>query len=191
MVERLALLLRITRSHGIVRRYFVVNGFDGALTMLGILSGFYMSGKVDYTVVVNTCFGAAVALGMSGLTSAYISEAAEQRKKLLELEQAMVTSLEDSAHGDAARYLPVAIAIVNSLSPLCISLVIIAPIWAAHRFPVLGFDPLQGALAMTLVIVFLLGVLLGRISDVHWLWSGIRTLLIALFTGAVIFLLAS
>jgi hypothetical protein len=37
-------LLRISRSHGILRRYFVVNGFDGALAMLGLMRGFLVSG---------------------------------------------------------------------------------------------------------------------------------------------------
>jgi len=35
---RLALLLRITGSQAIVRRYFVVNGFDGALPCSGCCS---------------------------------------------------------------------------------------------------------------------------------------------------------
>ena len=34
LLKQVNFLLRITRTHGIVRRYFVVNGFDGALTML-------------------------------------------------------------------------------------------------------------------------------------------------------------
>ena len=73
---KIGFLLQITRSHGIVRRYFVVNGFDGALTMLGILSGFHVSEARDLRLVLGACLGAAIALGMSGLSSAYISERA-------------------------------------------------------------------------------------------------------------------
>ena len=32
-------LLDIAGAHDILRRYFVVNGFDGALTMLGMIIG--------------------------------------------------------------------------------------------------------------------------------------------------------
>ena len=39
--SKLALIVQLTRATGIARRYFVVNGFDGALTMLGMLVGFY------------------------------------------------------------------------------------------------------------------------------------------------------
>ena len=41
IADQLLLFIRITRSQRIARRYFVVNGFDGALTMLGLLMGFY------------------------------------------------------------------------------------------------------------------------------------------------------
>ncbi|MCW8893841.1 MAG: hypothetical protein OQL18_11070, partial [Deltaproteobacteria bacterium] len=84
MFKQLALLLDITRSRSLARRYFVVNGFDGALTMLGIIMGFYVSDRANLSIIINSCFGAAIALGMSGLSSAYISESAEQKKELQE-----------------------------------------------------------------------------------------------------------
>ena len=75
-----------------MRRYFVVNGYDGALTMLGLIMGFYVSDHVELAVVITTCLAAALALGMSGVSSAYISEAAERRRTLAKLEKAMVSS---------------------------------------------------------------------------------------------------
>ena len=77
MFETLSRLLSITRSYGIVRRYFVVNGFDGTLTMLGLITGFYVSEDVEISIIINACLGAAIALGVSGITSAYVSEAAK------------------------------------------------------------------------------------------------------------------
>jgi high-affinity K+ transport system ATPase subunit B len=35
-VKGLINLIRLSQSQSIIRRYFVVNGFDGALTMFGI-----------------------------------------------------------------------------------------------------------------------------------------------------------
>ena len=191
LIEQLKLLLKITRSRGIARRYFVVNGFDGALAMLGIIMGFYVSDRATLPVIINACFGAAIALGMSGLTSAYISETAEQKNELRDLEQAMLKDLDDTAHGQAARLLPFLIAVVNGLSPLLISLIIISPLWAATIPLDLPIDPLELALMLALGILFLLGVFLGRISGTFWLWSGIRTLIIAAATSALIFLLAT
>jgi len=190
LLEQLKLLLKITRSQRILRRYFIVNGFDGALTMLGIIMGFYVSDRANFPIIINACFGAAIALGMSGLTSAYISETAEQKKELRELEQAMLKDLNNSTYGQAARLLPFVVATVNGLSPLIISLIIISPIWVAALGLGLPFDALESALLLALGLLFLLGVFLGRISGTFWLWSGVRTLLIAAATAALIFLLA-
>lgn len=190
MFEKLSLLFKIGRANGIARRYFIVNGFDGALTMLGLIMGFYVSEHVNISVVVNACLGAAIALGVSGLTSAYISEAAEKKKELRQLEEAMVKDLGDSAYGQATRLLPFVIALINGLAPLIISLIIILPLWATSFALLIPLAPLETALLMALAILFLLGVFLGRISDTFWLWAGLRTLLIATVTAGLIFLLS-
>jgi len=189
MLRRFRVLLHITRSHLIARRYFVVNGFDGALTMLGLVVGFAVSEPVGLPVVITACVGAAVALGVSGMTSAWLSETAEKQSELRELERAMITDLGESAYGHAARVLPIAIALVNGSAPLVISILIIAPLWAAQAGVTLPLPPLHTSLVMALAMIFLLGVYLGRISGTFWLWAGIRTLLIAMATALLIFLI--
>jgi predicted membrane protein (TIGR00267 family) len=190
MFKKLALLLDITRSRSLMRRYFVVNGFDGALTMLGIIMGFYVSDRANLSIIINSCFGAAIALGMSGLSSAYISESAEQKKELQKLEQAMLKKLDGSAYAQATRLLPFLIAAVNGLSPLVISLIIILPIWVATLPLELPFDALEFALLLALSILFLLGVFLGSTSGTNWLWAGLRTIFIATITLSLIYFLA-
>ncbi len=181
-------LLRITRSHGIVRRYFVVNGFDGALTMLGLITGFYLAGSTDLVVAISACVGAAIALAASGVTSAYISEAAERKKELAELEQAMIAELQESAHGRAARLVPMMIALVNGLAPLSISLLIIVPLWLGQHDVALPASPLLTAIGVAFATIFLLGAFLGRISHGSWLAMGMRTLLIGVITMVLILL---
>lgn len=187
--QRIGFLLRITRSGDIVRRYFVVNGFDGALTMLGLIIGFLISNTTDLVIVVNVCLGAAVALGMSGISSAYISEVAERRRALIKLEKAMVDDLGDSAHGAAARGIPVLIALVNGSAPLVISLLILLPLLLPGLGSMLPVSPLYAAVAIAVLLIFLLGVFLGRVAQDSWLRSGIRTLLIAALTVVLIYLL--
>lgn len=186
---RLRLALRVSHSRGIVRRYFVVNGFDGALTMLGLTTGFRVGGGADLGVVISACLGAGVALGISGLTSAYISESAERRRALAELEEAMSADLSHSAHGSAARVVPVVIALVNGAAPLFFSLVIIAPLGLARAGVALPLEPLSAAIATAFLCCFGLGVFTGRVAGTWWLWSGLKTALIALVTVLVILLL--
>lgn len=187
--DHLQLGLHLSRSRGIIRRYFVVNGFDGALTMLGLLTGFHLGGRVALDVVIGACVGAAVALGISGLTSAYLSESAERRRSLSELEAAMVTDLSGTTHADAARVLPPLIALVNGTAPLLMSLIIITPLWLAHAGVTLPLAPLPTAIATSLLCIFGLGVFVGRVGGTSWLWSGVKTLLIALVTVLIILLL--
>lgn len=180
------LLLHIYRARGIARRYFVTNGFDGALTMLGLLAGFYSSGTVPMSVAISGCLGAAIALFMSGISSAYLSESAERKKELQELEQAVLRDLEDSDHGQASRYVPVMVALVNGLAPLLLSLLIISPLWFARQGFLLGFSPFAAAIIIALAVIFLLGIFLGRVSRTFWLWSGLRSLTVALVTLMII-----
>jgi predicted membrane protein (TIGR00267 family) len=181
-------LLDITRAQGIVRRYFVVNGFDGALTMLGLIIGFTIGGPAELSVIINACLGAAIALGVSGVSSAYISETAERQRALEHLEDAMLTNLEDSSHGAAARWVPLLIALTNGAAPLILSLLIIAPLWLVQAGVPLPVAPLNAAVFTALLIVFLLGVYLGRVAGVSWFKSGFRTLLVALVTAVLIYL---
>ncbi len=186
-IRRIGFLLSITQTHGIARRYFVVNGFDGALTMLGMLVGFYVSGGVRPELAVSACLGAAIALGVSGVSSAYLSEAAERQKALRELEAAMISRLDESAHGEAARLVPFAVALVNGFSPLLVSLVIIVPLWLANTRYAMPVDPLLGAIGCAFGVIFLLGAFLGHVGHAQWLWTALRAVLIAAATSLVIF----
>jgi predicted membrane protein (TIGR00267 family) len=188
ILKKAEFLLTITRSEGIARRYFVVNGFDGALTMLGMILGFHFSSSAPLNITINACLGAAIALGVSGVSSAYISERAERRRDLLKLEEAMLKNLQKSAHSEAARWVPLMIALINGAAPLFISLVILSPLLLAQSGIVLPVSPLFLAIILALIIVFLLGVFLGRIAGVSWLRSGLQTLFVAISTSLLIYL---
>ncbi len=190
MLQRIKFLLDITHNRDIMRRYVVVNGFDGALTMLGLIIGFIVSEADDLSVILSVCLGAAIALGMSGLSSAYISESAERKHALDKLEQAMISDLKESAHGDATRWVPLLTALVNGLAPLLISLLILSPIALSIAGVSLPFSPLYSAIIIALLLIFLLGVFLGSIAQISWLRSGLQTLFVAIVTVLLIYLIA-
>lgn len=187
---RLRRFIAISRSHRIARRYFVVNGFDGALTMLGLLMGFYFSADVDLGVAITACLGAAIALSMSGFSSAYLSEAAERRREFRKLQSAMVSDLSGSAHHVASRWVPFLIALVNGFSPLLISLSIVFPLWLARQGITLPLAPLESALCVTFTLIFFLGVFLGKVSGVFWLYSGLQALVVAACASGLIYFVA-
>ncbi len=180
------LMLHILRAQSIARRYLITNGFDGALTILGMVTGFYISGMTDISIAISACLGATIALFISGLSSAYLSEKAEREKELLELEQALISDLKTSDYGQASRYLPIMIALVNGFSPLLLCLLILSPLFLAEQMAFLSISPFINSIAVALVCIFLLGVFLGKISQTFWLWSGLRTLIIAITTIIII-----
>jgi predicted membrane protein (TIGR00267 family) len=176
------------RGRKIARRYLVTNGFDGALTMLGLMTGFYVSGTTELGVAINACLGAAIALFVSGFSSAYLSEAAECKKELQEMEQALLVDLKESHYGAASRYVPLFIASVNGFSPLLFSLLILTPLFLAYYGVAWPCSPFLLAIAVALFSIFLLGVYLGKISRSFWLWAGLRAVLIAAGMVAIILL---
>ena len=184
--DRLALLLKVTRSGKLVRRYFVLNGFDGALTLLGMNVGFRLQGGVELPVALSACLGAAVALAMSGLTSAYLSESAERLRELKELESAMVQDLGESLVGEAMRVTAWVIALTNGLAPLALALLTMSPLWLAHAGVPLPVDPHTAAVAVGFAAIFVLGVFLGNVAGQNWLWTGVRAALVAAVTVVVV-----
>lgn len=192
LIRQIRSLWKLSQAGQIARRYFVTNGFDGALTMLGILLGFYTGGAVPLIVVISACLGAAIALGISGFTSALLSETEERKKELKELEESLVAPLEKSDYGRASQITPWVIAAVNGLSPFLISLFVILPLWLEDWGFMLPFemDPFDAAIGFAFLAILFLGIFLGRISGTFWLWSGLRAVLIGLVTAGIIFLIS-
>ncbi|MFX1394027.1 MAG: VIT1/CCC1 transporter family protein [Promethearchaeota archaeon] len=90
----------ITGYAKIARRYFVNNFYDGMLTILGILLGFFVillnepGTPIQSNYVILTGLGTSISMLISGISGSYLSERAEQRKGKKELEQAMGIQLE-------------------------------------------------------------------------------------------------
>ena len=187
--KRFSDLVIISKSHDIARRYVVVNGFDGALTTLGLLVGFYISTGTNINIAITACLSAAIALAMSGISSAYVSEAAERKREFRELQSAMISDLSGSAHAKASIWMPLLIAITNGLSPLILSLIIITPLLLTQLGYSLPFNPYEAGIGIAFFLIFLLGVFLGRVGGTFWLVSGLQTLLVALVTTVLIYLI--
>lgn len=79
----------------IARRKFFNNCFDGALTCAGIVSGLFIvfinsSALNTPANIIVYGFSTALAIGISGLWGAFLSEEAERKKKISDLKKEMV-----------------------------------------------------------------------------------------------------
>ncbi|HDI12184.1 MAG TPA: hypothetical protein ENF63_01170, partial [Candidatus Bathyarchaeota archaeon] len=85
--KKIKLYLSITRARGIARRYFILNGFDGAMTIFGIIVASWFAHIQRPETIVVAGLGACFAIGISGFFSAYMTEKAERDRMLRELEK--------------------------------------------------------------------------------------------------------
>ena len=100
MFEKAKTYSKITNLWAIARRYFVNNFYDGMLTVLGILLGFFVvifkegQSSVETHLIILTGVGSSISMFISGITGSYLSEKAEQKKIKEELNRAMLITEE-------------------------------------------------------------------------------------------------
>lgn len=157
--------IRVAKAGAIARRYFVMNAFDGALTILGVILGAFMAREVDPRVIIGAGVGASLAMGISGAMGAYMAERAERRRSLKELENQMFRNLDGSILDKASRAAALWIALVDGLSPALAAAIPLIPfaMALAHIIPV--ETGLIVSLTLNLLTLFILGVFIGRVSE--------------------------
>ena len=180
--------LRITEMSPIARRYFIKNGFDGSMTVLGIIVGAWIVNVTQPEIIVTAGLGACFAMGVSGLFGAFMTERAERKKKLRTLEAAMLTDLGNSIQSDASEFVSVYAAVVDGVSPMLTAIISLMPFILTLRGMFMIGDAYIISLALTLATLFALGIYLGRIAEENILLSGIQTVAAGLVI-VVIFLL--
>lgn len=151
----------------IARRYFFKNGFDGSMTLLGIIVGAWIAGVSSPWIIVAAGLGACLAMGVSGLFGAYMTEKAERERDLKELEESMLTDLNDSIHGEASTFVSVFAALVDGLSPALTAIISIFPfILSTMGFLAIN-DAYMLSLVSTQIILFSLGLFLGKTAKAN------------------------
>ncbi len=189
ILEKIKLYISITESEGIIRRYFVNNTFDSALTTMGIIFGVHTTTS-DPRIVLAATLGATIATFTSGITSAYLSEVAEKKAQLMEIQQAMLTKLTRSLQAQASKIAPIFMAIINGFSPLIATALIVSP-YILNVFSLIPSDNIfLYSILIALGILFSLGTFLGSVSKENLFLAGTRTLFIAFLTMVIIYFLS-
>lgn len=172
----------------IARRYFAMNAFDGVLTTIGILVGSYLAGVRDVSIAIRTGVATSIAMGVSGLWGAYLTEAAERQRELDELEKVSLTDQKNTNIGRASRVAVLVVAVVDGLAPFLAAMVVLIPLFMD---PWIGNVLLSYGLAVVVALISLfgLGMFLGSVSSRSMIGYGLRTLLAGLVAIAINFLL--
>jgi len=177
----------ITNVGPIIRRYFVIGAFDGALTVLGIIIGASAFGTLEEhkALVLSASFGAAIALAVSSAVGAYEAERVEKKLDIRTIERAMLARLSEE-HREAFQFAAILSALVHGVAPLIAALLPIIPfVFLDARTATVA------AVAITLVILFLLGVYLGNLVRERVLVTGLRFAAAGIGTAAILWLLGA
>jgi len=192
VTSRIELYRRYLKASGaleIARRLFVMNAFDGVLTIMGVVLGAYLSGVQDSGFVITAGVGGSIAMGISGMSGAYMAERAERMRDIRKLESAMLRDLDGTHVVRAFRTASIAVALVDGLSPAIAALLLISPFLLVPMISMSTAAVLS--LALGLVVLFLLGLFLARISEEVALISGLKMLLVGVLTIIIVRLVVS
>ena len=167
----------------IVRRYFVLGAFDGALTILGIILGAFFAGavKAQVNLIVAAGISALVALAISSVVGAYEAERVEKKLDQKKVEKALLAKV-GNEHEEAYRFAARASAVVHGISPLVAGFIPIIPLYLIHDFTMATV----ASTVVTLSLLFVIGWYLGRLVRERAFVTGLRFVLAALVTAAII-----
>jgi predicted membrane protein (TIGR00267 family) len=163
LIRKVRVYLHITKASGIARRYFVMNGFDGAMTIFGIVLGSWMAGVTKPQVVLLAGFGACLAMGVSGFFGAFMAEKAERERHLKDMEEATKNQV-DPIHYDAARFVVYYVALIDGLSPALTATISLTPFILVAIKIISISNAYFASLALSMASLFLLGIYLGKIA---------------------------
>ncbi|MCK5794290.1 MAG: hypothetical protein KAH12_06275, partial [Anaerolineales bacterium] len=148
-LEELQTYNQIADIGEIARRYFAMNAFDGVLTTIGVLAGNYLAGVRDLSIPIRTGIATSIAMGISGLWGAYLTETAERQRELSELQKISLIDQSETSIGRASRFAAIVVSVVDGLAPALSAMIVLTPLFFGSfiQNPVLSYA-LAGGIAL-------------------------------------------
>lgn len=188
LIERLKIALTISETREIARRYFSLQIFDGAMVGIGAIFGLHISGPHSFNVILRSITAIMIAMVISGITGAIISERAEQEARIKKLEQATLTVLKNTLHSKVRYPAVFFVALINGLSPVGALILVSLPYLASTHA---GSSLEMGAAGSLLLCVALLlstGAIVGRTARIGVLKTSLVTVAAGLSAALLIIL---
>ncbi|ADC64784.1 protein of unknown function DUF125 transmembrane [Ferroglobus placidus DSM 10642] len=175
--EKIKIYASMTDLVTISRRYFVIGFFDGVLTVMGMLIGAFLS-NIPSEAVISAGIATSLALGISSGWGAFEAERVEQKVAAMEKRKSLLKFEDDYCLIDEAHSFAMKIsAIVHAIAPIPAGIIPLIPyvfLPAREAFPY--------AVLIGLLLLFIVGVMLGRISKENVIKSGLRLVLAGILT---------
>jgi predicted membrane protein (TIGR00267 family) len=183
-IKRIKEYREISEVEETTRRLFSMNGFDGCITILGVLIGFYIQNIYEPMLIFKTGIAAAIAMSMSGLWGAYLTERSVRIKDLKELESATISDLNNTKIGSALRFATIVVAVVDAVAPFITAFLALIPFLFAENLGIKACYLIS--FIILFLTLFLLGIFLGRISKENLLISAIKMIVAGIMSVLII-----
>ncbi|MBA7605469.1 hypothetical protein ES703_12601 [subsurface metagenome] len=183
-IERIKEYREISEVDEYARRLFSMNGFDGCITILGMLISFYIQNINDPLLIFKIGFAAAIAMAMSGLWGAYLTERSERIKDLKELERVTISDLNNTKIGSALRFATIVVAMVDAIAPFVTAFLALIPFLFAKILDIKTCYYISFIILFS--TLFLLGIFLGRVSKENLLIAAIKMIIAGIMCVLII-----
>lgn len=187
--------LELTHRLAIARRHVGMDVFHGVLPILAIIMGGIIAAHSQevflvYEATLLGAFGTAIAFFVEGFWAAYLTEKAEGKKLIEELEKTDKSRLSHSVIVRAERETTLFIALLDGAVPSLTALITLTPM----LLPLFGLLDYLGSFYLTIVMGFVvlnfLGIYYAIISEGSIAKNTVRALAAGVFTIAILVLVA-
>lgn len=189
--QRLKTVLTITETSDVARRYFSLQSFDGVMVGIGVIFGLHLSGAHTLRVIAQTVISVMIAMTVSGVTGALISEKSEQEARIKRLEEATLREMRNTLHARVGSVAIVIVALINGLSPVSAVFAVALPYLLVVNFGLERFYGLVGALLVATIILLAAGTVVGRSTRIGGLKAAAQMIAAGMVTAFLIIILES
>ena len=189
MFEKYKKYIEITQANKIARRYFIMNSFDGIVTVLGVITGSLFSGVIDPSIILGIGISTALAMGISGMSGTLIAEKTERDIELRKLEESMLSDLSNSLYAEAQRFTVIYVSIVDAVSPLLASLFTLSPLILSLFNIIAALESIYLSIATALAYLFVMGLSMGALTKKNIIVEGLKMVGIGILTTIIIYLI--
>jgi predicted membrane protein (TIGR00267 family) len=133
---------------------------------------------------LSTC----LAIGMSGAFGRFLSERAERKRSLRQIEKNMFTDLSDSSLEREAKKKTITISIIDGVSPALTAVIPLSPFFLAQASVIPVNVSIVASFALVFIVLFGLGIFLGKTCEENILLYGGLVVAVGFVTSLIIFL---
>jgi predicted membrane protein (TIGR00267 family) len=181
------LFLELIKKNAIIRRYIVMNSFDGVLTILGIVIAMLVAGALEAKIVVISSIGVIIATGVSGIFGGYSAEKAERKRTIKVLEKHLLRKLNETEIEAEYKKMSLMMGLANGLSSTIVSFILIIPFFLAQFNLIEKMQAYYASIALIIISLFTLGYSIGKIAKEKHIQHGMEMVAAGIIVGAIIY----